>query len=209
MPRGAAAVPKEDPDCGDPWQRRGSCRVGALFVPMTGASNDNDVCVRDMADPAPTTKLWNLEVPKLEDAFAPPEPMPGQKAKSDERRYANRVDLERPIRYRFPTIPAAATWSQGLVVNLSETGGAFLVDGAWDLVERIESEEWVPIDIEILIDQEGKQKLRLRAEIVWVQPDGGGEGGVDRVGASFAPATDRERRMLHDLLDDAMQPAAE
>lgn len=177
-------------------------------MPMTGASNDTDVRVRAMADPAPTTKPWTLEAPKLEDPVAPPAEMPDPQAK-DNRRYAIRVDLERPIRYRFPTIPAAAMWSQGLVVNLSETGGAFLVDGAWDLVERIESEEWVPIDIEILIDEEGKQKLRLRAEIVWVQPDGGGEGGVDRVGASFAPATDRERRMLRNLLDDAMQPAGD
>jgi hypothetical protein len=156
-----------------------------------------------MSDSSSNSKSWTLTVPTLEDAFAPPEQPELLRSKGgDERRYAPRVVIERPIRFRFPTIPAAATWAQGLVVNLSETGGAFLVDGAWDLVERVENEEWVPIDVEIPLDDEGKEKLRLRAEIVWVQPDGGGEGGVDRIGASFVPATDRDRAALRALLDE-------
>ncbi len=144
----------------------------------------------------------------LEDAFAPEETRNAESAVRDERRIAPRVVLERAIRYRFPTIEAASTWEQGLVVNLSETGGAFLVDGAWDLVERIENEEWVPLDVELIGDDGGGTRLRLRAELVWVQPDGGGGSGVDKVGASFGAVSEDDRARLRELLQTAAKPAS-
>ena len=135
----------------------------------------------------------------VEDAFAPRSFVEATDSKVEERRRERRVVIKRPIRYRFPTIPAASTWAHGLCVNLSESGGAFLVDGAWDLVERIENEEWVPIDVELPCFNEGDETLRVRAEVMWVQPDGGGEAGVDRVGVSFV-IEDEDRTQLREII---------
>ncbi|MGE0145445.1 MAG: hypothetical protein AB7T19_19325, partial [Planctomycetota bacterium] len=79
-----------------------------------------------MSDRAP------MEPQTVEDAFSPDSSNQAVGSRVDERRHAARVVLERPIRYRFPTIPAASVWARGLVANLSATGGAFLVEGAWD-----------------------------------------------------------------------------
>jgi hypothetical protein len=140
------------------------------------------------------------ELSRLEDAFSPiAAAAPELQQTKDERRIAERVDLDAHARYRFPTIPAAGAWTQGVVVNLSETGGCFLVDGGWDLLERLESDEWVPLDVEL--SPPGERALRLRAEIIWVQPDHGGDGGLDRLGVRFDAADPDERARLHAFLD--------
>lgn len=140
------------------------------------------------------------DLPTLEDAFSPVDAAARELPRTaEERRLGERVDLAGHARYRFPTIPAASTWTQGLVVNLSDTGGCFLVDGGWSLIERLEVEEWVPLDVELHPD--GDEPLRIRAEIMWVQPDGGGEGGLDRVGARFDAIAPEERDRLRLLID--------
>lgn len=144
------------------------------------------------------TEHATVDPQPLEDAFAP-QPCLAESARRDERRRSGRVVLERPIRYRFPTIPAASSWARGLVENVSTSGGAFLVEGAWDLVERIESEEWVPLDVELPVGDDGDEVLRVRAEVVWVQPDGGGDAGVDRVGVTFV-VDDDDRAALAELI---------
>lgn len=137
----------------------------------------------------------------LEDPFSPIEAAARELPQtSEERRIAERIELGADARYRFPTIPAAASWSHGVVVNLSETGGCFLVDGGWSLVERLDDDEWVPLDVEF--HPAGDVALRLRGEIMWVQPDGGGEGGVDRVGVRFDAVTPDDRARLHLFLEN-------
>ena len=135
----------------------------------------------------------------LEDAFAPTERLPElPPTAADERRIAQRIAVEGPMRYRFPTIPAASSWSHGVVVNLSSTGGCLLVDGGWNLGERLETEEWVPLDIE-LHPGDG-DTLRLRTELMWVQPDG--SGGVDRIGVRFVGGEDEDMARLTALVDE-------
>ncbi|MDA0934301.1 MAG: PilZ domain-containing protein [Planctomycetota bacterium] len=135
----------------------------------------------------------------LEDAFSPVEAAAaGLPQSREERRIAARVDFDAHARYRFPSLPAARAWMHGVVVNLSETGGCFLVDGGWDLLSRLEGDEWVPLDVEL--HPEGQQPIRLRAEIAWVQPDQGGDGGLDRVGARFDAVNPAERERLQCFL---------
>lgn len=138
------------------------------------------------------------DLPLLEDPFTPPELHSELPQNADDRRIARRVDLGGQARYRFPTIPAADSWTHGVVVNLSATGGCFLVDGGWNLGDRLEDDEWVPLDVELTV--EGDPPLRLRAELMWVQADHGGDGGLDRVGARFDAITPDDRDRLHRLL---------
>jgi hypothetical protein len=135
----------------------------------------------------------------LEDAFSPVNAAAaGLPQTREERRIAARIDFDAHARYRFPSLPAARSWMYGVVVNLSETGGCFLVDGGWDLLSRLEGDEWVPLDVEL--HPEGEGPIRLRAEIAWVQPDQGGEGGLDRVGARFDAVGAEDLERLQEFL---------
>jgi hypothetical protein len=136
----------------------------------------------------------------LEDAFSPVEAAAaGLPTTREERRIAARVDFDAHARYRFPSLPAARTWMHGVVINLSETGGCFLVDGGWDLLSRLEGDEWVPLDVEL--HPPGERPIRLRAEIAWVQPDQGGDGGLDRVGARFDAVGPEDMARLQGFLE--------
>jgi len=152
---------------------------------------------------APMADTADREPTMLEDAFAPSERLPELPPTDapDERRIAQRIAIEGPMRYRFPTIPAASRWSHGVVVNLSATGGCLLVDGGWSLAERLEADEWVPLDVE-LHPGDGAP-LRLRTEVMWVQPDG--SGGVDRIGVRFVAGESDDMDRLAALVDELQQ----
>ncbi len=105
---------------------------------------------------------------------------------------------ERDVRYRLTGL-ADAGWSHGVTVDVSETGGTFLVDGAWHIVERIEGEDSVPIALELPCIA-SNDPIRVRGEVVWVQPDGGGSEGVDRIGVRFRDVPLRDAARLRWLI---------
>jgi hypothetical protein len=88
-----------------------------------------------------------------------------------------------------------------VALDLSDGGASFLVDGAWRLVERIETDDFVVIEIELEPGSAPDDPLRLRGEVVWVQPDGGGATGVDRIGVRFRNLPVRDAARLRSLLE--------
>ena len=68
-----------------------------------------------------------------------------------------------------------------------------------DLLSRLEGDEWVPLDVEL--HPPGERPIRLRAEIAWVQPDQGGDGGLDRVGARFDAVGPEDMARLQGFLE--------
>jgi Tfp pilus assembly protein PilZ len=137
----------------------------------------------------------SLDSPELEDPFAPE----GDEPTAVERRVVDRLDTRQPLRYRFCGAPGAGgTWSQGLVLNLSESGGSFLVDGAWDIFD---AERAMFVDLELRLDRDSPA-LRVSGRVVWVKPDGGAEG-IDRIGVRFTDMSAGDRERLHTFLCEA------
>ena len=127
-------------------------------------------------------------------------PWDGVRAAPAERRRNARVEICLPVRYRFPQV-AGSGWVQGLVLNLSETGGAFLVDGAWPHAERVDGGDGFRVELEIG-DPYGGAALHLAGSVVWVRPDGGGAEGIDRIGVRFTDPTPAEQARLEENLGD-------
>ncbi|MEO0479834.1 MAG: PilZ domain-containing protein [Planctomycetota bacterium] len=121
--------------------------------------------------------------------------------KAEDRRRQERFEVRLPVRYRYPAVKNS-NWVHGLVLNLSETGGAFLVDGAWPHAERVDGGDGFRIEIE-LDGVPGNGRLHLAGGVVWVDPDGGGAEGIDRIGVKFTDPTDEEIERLRAALAEA------
>lgn len=119
-------------------------------------------------------------------------------ATKSDRRSQHRQEVRLPVRYRYPGV-RRSQWSYGIVLNLSETGGAFLVDGAWPYAERVDGADGFRIELEVtgLPDQ---RPLHLAGGVVWITPDGGGAEGIDRIGVKFTDLEDEELVRLRHVL---------
>lgn len=114
-----------------------------------------------------------------------------------DRRSGDRRSVRLPLRYRFP-LEGDNRWNHGVVLNLSETGGCFLVDGAWDHVDHVDGADGFRIEVEVG-DGRGRS-VHLAGGVVWIRPDGGGGEGVDRIGVSFTDVSDADHLGLRSLL---------
>ena len=85
-----------------------------------------------------------------------------------------------------------------VALNLSETGGAFLVDGAWPHAERVDGGDGFRIELEL--GMPGGGWLALAGGVVWIRPDGGGGEGIDRIGVHFTDLDDVTRSKLTVIL---------
>lgn len=113
------------------------------------------------------------------------------------RRSASRKIVRLPLRYRYARV-RGARWNHGIVLNLSDTGGCFLVDDAWQHAARVDGSDGFRIELEIGDGRGGW--VHLAGGVVWVRPDGGGGEGIDRVGVRFTDVADGEGERLRRLL---------
>ncbi|MBK8976666.1 MAG: PilZ domain-containing protein [Planctomycetes bacterium] len=124
-------------------------------------------------------------------------PLDSVEAQPRDRRRGQRRSVRLPLRYRFLSV-GATRWSHGIVLNLGESGGAFLVDGAWDYAERVDGADGFRMEVRIG-DPEGGE-IQLAGSVVWVRPDGGGAEGIDRVGVRFTDVADDDLIRLRHVL---------
>ncbi len=135
-----------------------------------------------------------VDVPTPDELYVP---YGNAKPIAAERRRAGRVEVRLPVRYRFANVGNCG-WAHGVVLNLSDTGGAFLVDGAWPHAERVDGADGFRIELELGVP--GGGWLALAGGVVWIRPDGGGGEGIDRIGVRFTDLDDVTQSKLTAIL---------